>query len=139
MELAIVCGAESEGRWSHQELCVQRRSVGYSVAWDVGLGRRDAGPSKSLGGWAGRVAESCGMATDRDDKPNEPEDVPMATTAEVAAVVQGVHRRRRGQVRWSLGRHTAEMALRALEEPPRPRRRPSSSKNRRRKRHKRML
>ena len=79
------------------------------------------------------------MATDRGDTPNESEDVPMATTAEVAAVVQGVHRKRRGQIRWSVGRHTAELALRALDEPPRPPRRPPSSKSRRRKRHKRML
>ena len=79
------------------------------------------------------------MATDRGDPPNESEDLPMATTAEVAAVVQGVQRKRRGQIRWSVGRHTAELALRALEEPPRPPRRPPSSKSRRRKRHKRLL
>ena len=79
------------------------------------------------------------MPTDRDDKPNESDDVPMATTAEVAAVVQGVQRKHRGRIRWSLGRHTAELALRALESPPRAPRRPPSSKNRRRKRHKRLL
>ena len=79
------------------------------------------------------------MATDRDDTPNESEAVPMATTAEVVAAVQNVHLRRRGQIRWSLGRHTAELALRALDERPRPPRRPPSSKSRRRKRHKRML
>ena len=59
------------------------------------------------------------MPTDRGDKPNESDDVPMATTAEVAAVVQGVQRKHRGRIRWSLGRHTAELALRALESPPR--------------------
>jgi hypothetical protein len=79
------------------------------------------------------------MATNRGDAPNEPEDVPMATTAEVAAVVQGVQSKHRGRIRWSVGRHTAELALRALDAPPRPSRRPPSSKSRRRKRHKRML
>jgi len=79
------------------------------------------------------------MATNRGDAPNEADDVPMATTAEVAAVVQGVQSKHRGRIRWSLGRHTAELALRALESPPRARRRPPSSKSRRRKRHKRLL
>lgn len=79
------------------------------------------------------------MATNRGDAPNEPDDVPMATTAEVAAVVRGVQSKHRGRIRWSLGRHTAELALRALESPPRPARRPPSSKSRRRKRHKRLL
>ena len=79
------------------------------------------------------------MATNRGDAHNEPGDVPMATTAEVAAVVQGVQKKHRGRIRWSVGRHTAELALRALELPPRPVRRPPSSKSRRRKRHKRML
>ena len=79
------------------------------------------------------------MANDRRETPNESEDVPMATTAEVAAVVQGVQRKHRGRIRWSVGQHTAEMALRALEAPLRSPRRPPSSKSRRRKRHKRLL
>ena len=79
------------------------------------------------------------MATDRGETPNESGDLPMATTAEVAAVVQGVQRKRRGQIRWSVGRHTAELALRALDAPPPAPRRLPSSKSRRRKRHKRML
>ena len=79
------------------------------------------------------------MATDRNDQPNEFDDVPMATTAEVAAVVRGVQSKHRGRIRWSVGRHTAEMALRALESPPKPARRALSSKSRRRKRHKRLL
>jgi hypothetical protein len=79
------------------------------------------------------------MATERDDAPNEQDDVPMATTAEVAAVVEGVQSKHRGRIRWSLGRHTAELALRAIEGPPARTRRSSSSKSRRRKRHKRML
>jgi hypothetical protein len=79
------------------------------------------------------------MATDREGIPNESDDVPMATTAEVAAVVEGVQRKHRGRIRWSLGRHTAELALRALEPIPRQPRRPPSSKSRRRKRHKRLL
>ena len=79
------------------------------------------------------------MATNRGGAPNEPEEMPMATTAEVAAVVQGVQSKHRGRIRWSVGRHTAELALRALEAPPRRPRRPPSSKSRRRKRYKRML
>lgn len=79
------------------------------------------------------------MATNRGDAPNESESVPMATTAEVAAVVEGVQSKHRGRIRWSVGRHTAELALRALEPSPRQSRRSRSSKSRRRKRHKRML
>jgi hypothetical protein len=79
------------------------------------------------------------MKSNRGGEPNEAEDVPMATTAEVAAVVQGVQSKHRGRIRWSLGQHTAELALRALESPPKPARRPPSSKSRRRKRHKRLL
>ena len=66
------------------------------------------------------------------------DDIPMATTAEVAAVVQSVQRKHRGRIRWSLGKHTAELAIRALEAPERAPHRPSS-KSRRRKRHKRLL
>ena len=79
------------------------------------------------------------MATEGDSAPNEQPDVPMATTAEVAAVVQDVQRKHRGRIRWSVGRHTAELALRALDGPPAPSRRSASSKSRRRKRHKRLL
>ena len=43
---------------------------------------------------------------------------------------------KRGRVRWNVSRHTAELALVALE--PRPVHRPSG-KSRRRKRHKRLL
>jgi len=67
------------------------------------------------------------------------EENPMATTAEVAAVVQAVHRKHRGRIRWSLGKHTAELAMRALEAPERGHHRSRSSKSRRRKRHKRLL
>jgi len=79
------------------------------------------------------------MADTKRDKPNESNDGPKATTAEVAAVVQNVQRKRRGQIRWSVGEHTAELALRALDQPQRTAKRPSSSKSRRRKRHKRLL
>ena len=103
------------------------------VLWGAGDG---LGPGIS---GSGRAAESCTMATDRGEAPNESEDVPMATTAEVAAVVQGVQSKHRGRIRWSVGRHTAELALRALDAPPVAPRRPSSSKSRRRKRHKRLL
>ena len=73
------------------------------------------------------------------DEPNENDPTPMASTAEVKAVVQGVQRRHRGRIKWGIGRHTAELALRALDEPRSVLRRPSSSKARRRKRHKRLL
>lgn len=79
------------------------------------------------------------MPDRRDDVPNEVDEVPMATTAEVAAVVKDVQRKHRGKIRWSLGRHTAEMALKALEGPVHPAPRRPSPKSRRRKRHKRLL
>jgi hypothetical protein len=78
------------------------------------------------------------MADSRESAPNEGEATSLATTAEVAAVVQGVQRKHRGRIQWSVGRHTAEMALRAIGAPPHERPRPSS-KSRRRKRFKRML
>ena len=78
------------------------------------------------------------MADTKRDTPNESGEPPMATTAEVAAVVQNVQRKHRGQIRWSVGQHTAELALRALDKPGQGARRPSS-KSRRRKRHKRLL
>ena len=60
--------------------------------------------------------------------------------ADLAAVKQRleeIQSRKRGRIRWSLSRHTAELALDALvEESPSKRRR---SKTRRRTRHKRLL
>ena len=60
--------------------------------------------------------------------------------ADLAAVKQRleeIQSRKRGRIRWSLSKHTAELALDALvEESPSKRRR---SKTRRRKRHKRLL
>jgi hypothetical protein len=77
---------------------------------------------------------------DSKDKPpqNDP-DTPMPTTAEVAAVVKDVQRAHRSRIRWGIGKHTAELALRAIEDAPPRRARRASSKSRRRKRHKRML
>jgi hypothetical protein len=63
---------------------------------------------------------------------------PPATTAEVAAVVQNVQRAHRNRIRWRIGHHTAELALRPIRKLRR-RRKPPSSKSRRRKRHKRLL
>ncbi|HEX4469533.1 MAG TPA: hypothetical protein VH080_08355 [Gemmatimonadaceae bacterium] len=77
--------------------------------------------------------------TARGKMPNEHDQAQMASTAEVKAVVEGVQRRHRGRIKWGIGRHTAELALRALHEPRAVLRRPSSSKSRRRKRHKRLL
>ena len=79
------------------------------------------------------------MSESGSDTPNDNEETPMASTAEVKAVVQNVQRRHRGRIQWSIGKHTAELALRALDETRPPLRRPSSSKSRRRKRRKRLL
>jgi hypothetical protein len=79
------------------------------------------------------------MPQSRPDTPNESDETPMASTAEVKAVVENVQRRHRGRIRWGIGKHTAELALKALDESRPPLRRPSSSKSRRRKRHKRLL
>lgn len=80
-----------------------------------------------------------GMPDRREETPNEIDATPLATTAEVAAVVRDVQRRRRSKIRWALGRHTAEMALRALDEPGEAFTRRPSPKSRRRKRYKRLL
>ena len=79
------------------------------------------------------------MPDRKDEAPNETDEAPMATTAEVAAVVQTVQRKHRGRIQWSLGRHTAELALSALGKRPRVSRHERSSKSRRRKRAKRLL
>lgn len=79
------------------------------------------------------------MAHPEGETPNESTEPPMASTAEVKAVVQNVQRRHRGRIHWGIGKHTAELALKALDESRPPLRRPSSAKSRRRKRHKRLL
>ncbi|HKW48084.1 MAG TPA: hypothetical protein VJN70_11585 [Gemmatimonadaceae bacterium] len=79
------------------------------------------------------------MPDSKRESPNENDDPPMASTAEVKAVVQNVQRSHRGRIKWGIGRHTAELALRALDEPRTRRARSPSSKSRRRKRHKRLL
>lgn len=66
-------------------------------------------------------------------------DPPRRTTAEVAQVVQSVQRAHRGRIRWGIGRHTAELTLRAITGAPPVRHRSPSSKSRRRKKHKRLL
>jgi predicted fused transcriptional regulator/phosphomethylpyrimidine kinase len=69
------------------------------------------------------------------------EEMTMSETpADLAAVkerLDEIQRRKRGRVRWSVSKHTAELALGALA--PRPDRQNRSSKSRRRKRHKRLL
>jgi hypothetical protein len=79
------------------------------------------------------------LAERKREMPNENDEPPLVSTAEVKAVVQNVQRRHRGRIKWGIGQHTAELALRALDEPQSHRRRPASSKSRRRKRHKRLL
>ena len=54
--------------------------------------------------------------------------------------VEEIQRSHRGRIRWGIGKRTAELALRALEDSPgHGRRHRRSSKSRRRKRHKRLL
>ena len=79
------------------------------------------------------------MNDESSGAPNDKAQPALASTGEIAAVVENVQRAHRGRIRWGIGRHTAELAIRALEQPKRKLRRPSSSKSRRRKRHKRML
>jgi hypothetical protein len=64
-------------------------------------------------------------------------DEPLTpTTAEMQARIRAVQDRRRDRIRWSIGKHTAELAISALAEPRvyRP-----SAKRRARKRKKRLL
>jgi len=79
------------------------------------------------------------MPDRKREAPNEKGETPMASTAEVEAVVQKVQRSHRGRIKWGIGRHTAELAMKALNEPQAVLKRPSSSKARRRKKRKRLL
>jgi hypothetical protein len=56
---------------------------------------------------------------------------------EVERRLKEIQRRKRGRIRWNIGRHTAEMAIVALETAPKSP--PRSGKSRRRKRWKRLL
>ena len=55
---------------------------------------------------------------------------------EVKRRVEEIQRRKRGRIQWRIGRHTAELAIEAIDTPPKT---PRSSKQRRRKRTKRLL
>jgi hypothetical protein len=55
---------------------------------------------------------------------------------EVKRRVEEIQRRKRGRIQWRIGRHTAELAIEAIDAPPKG---PRSSKQRRRKRKKRLL
>ena len=76
----------------------------------------------------GRLRESAAMS-------DEPEDL-----AEVQRQLEEIQRRKRGDVRWSMSRHTAERAIEAIapSEAAEPER-GGDGKRRRRKRHKRLL
>jgi hypothetical protein len=50
--------------------------------------------------------------------------------------VEEIQRRKRGRITWGIGKHTAELAIEAIERPPKP---PRNGKQRRRKRNKRLL
>ena len=73
-----------------------------------------------------------------DANSDEAPDASMASTAEVRAAVGRVQQAHRDRVRWKIGKHTAELALSALDDNSRGPRRPGS-KSRRRKRFKRLL
>ena len=60
-----------------------------------------------------------------------------ADLEEVQRRLNEIQRRKRGRIRWHIGKHTAELAIIALEQPPKSSRR--SGKQRRRKRWKRLL
>jgi hypothetical protein len=53
--------------------------------------------------------------------------------------LEQIQRTHRGRIRWGIGKQTAELALRALDDSPTNRRHRRSAKSRRRKRHKRLL
>jgi hypothetical protein len=53
--------------------------------------------------------------------------------------VEQIQRKRRSGIRWRITKHTAELAIRALEASPGPSQPRKSAKSRRRKRHKRLL
>ena len=55
---------------------------------------------------------------------------------EVQRRVQEIQRRKRGRISWRIGKHTAEMAIGAIEAKPRAHK---TGKQRRRKRNKRLL
>ena len=55
---------------------------------------------------------------------------------EVRRRVEEIQRRKRGRIQWRIGRHTAELAIEAIEPP---RKSPRRGKSRRRKRTKRLL
>jgi hypothetical protein len=68
--------------------------------------------------------------------PTMPDELLNPNTAEMEARLRDISARRRDRIRWTMGKHTAEMAIAALAEPRAYR---PSGKNRRRKRTKRLL
>lgn len=56
---------------------------------------------------------------------------------EVQRRLQDIQRSKRGRIKWQIGKHTAEMALDAIEPPPKSERK--SGKSRRRQKRKRLL
>jgi hypothetical protein len=67
-----------------------------------------------------------------DAMTDEPDDL-----GEVQRRLQDIQRRKRGRIRWQIGKHTAELAIDAIEG--RERRDRVNGKTRRRKRRKRLL
>lgn len=76
-------------------------------------------------------------------KTSDGEDARVSESDDIEAVrrrLEEIQQKKRGGMRWGVSRHTAELALVALDEPrsPEPPRR-NAGKGRRRKRHKRLL
>jgi hypothetical protein len=59
--------------------------------------------------------------------------------AEVQRRLREMRKHKRGEVRWTVSSHTAELAIGAIEKMRRPKPSPPSGKSRRRKRSKRLL
>jgi hypothetical protein len=82
-------------------------------------------------------------------KTSDGEDAPMSDSENIEEVrrrLEEIQQNKRGRMRWSVSRHTAELALVALDESPRSsassvarERAAKPGKARRRKRHKRLL
>jgi hypothetical protein len=69
------------------------------------------------------------------DQPADPERAPD----EVKDRVEEIQRRHRSKIRWRISKHTAELAIKAIESSPEPSPRRKNGKSRRRKRRKRLL
>ena len=74
---------------------------------------------------------------------DEPNDVggpgDAGASGEVEERLKEIRHRHRGRVHWHVSKHTAELAIEAIETEPKRPRRSAGGKTRRRKKHKRLL